>query len=196
MISGVAKCSVFIATSLDGFISRTDGSIDWLDRANTRVPAGEDCGYKEFMSTIDALVMGRHTFELAKSFAEWPYGQTPVFVLSSAMRSLPADVPDTVQLSREAPVALVARLSAQGMKHLYIDGGVTIQRFLAAALIDEVTITTVPVLIGSGRPLFGPLSSDVSLEHISTRAFDFGFVQSKHRVLRPTAQHHERTWRA
>jgi dihydrofolate reductase len=174
---------VFIATSLDGFISRTDGSIDWLDQANTRVPKGEDCGYEEFMSTVDALVMGRHTFELAKSFSEWPYGQTPVFVLSR-MNSLPGDVPNTVHLSNEVPATLVARLSAQGMRHLYIDGGLTIQRFLFDALIDEVTITKIPVLIGSGRPLFGPLSQDVRLEHISTRAFDFGFVQSKYRVVK------------
>jgi dihydrofolate reductase len=179
-----AKCSVFIATSLDGFISRKDGSIDWLDQANARVPAGEDCGYAQFMSTVDALVMGRHTFELASSFAQWPYGQTPVFVLSGSMSSLPAGVPGTVRLSRETPAALVARLSAQGMKHLYIDGGVTIQRFVADGLIDEVTITRIPVLIGAGRPLFGPLSSDVRLEHLSTRAFDFGFVQSKYRVVK------------
>src|SRR6266852_4354511 len=79
----VPKCSVFIATSLDGFISRIDGHIDWLDDANSRVPAGEDCGYGRFMATVDALVMGRHTFELARSFGEWPYGTTPVVVLSS-----------------------------------------------------------------------------------------------------------------
>jgi dihydrofolate reductase len=175
---------VFIATSLDGFISRADGSIDWLDRANTRVSKGEDCGYGEFMSSVDALVMGRHTFELAKSFGEWPYGQTPVFVLSSRMSSLPSGVPSTVSLSNEAPAPLVARLSAEGMRHLYIDGGVTIQRFLYNALIDEITITKIPVLIGRGRPLFGPLSQDVGLEHISTQTFDFGFVQSKYRVVK------------
>lgn len=138
------------------------------------------------MSSVDALVMGRHTFELAKSFSEWPYGQTPVFVLSSTMRSLPAGFPDTVRLANEAPRTLVARLAAEGMGHLYIDGGLTIQRFLSEALIDEVTITRIPVLIGSGRPLFGPLSQDVRLEHLSTRAFSFGFVQSKYRVLKGT----------
>ena len=184
MTGAVARCSVFIAASLDGFISRTNGSIDWLDEANTRVPDGEDCGYAQFMSTVDALVMGRHTFELAKSFGAWPYGRTPVFVLSSRMSSLPGDVPDTVRLSSEEPATLVARLSAQDMNHLYIDGGVTIQRFLASGLIDEVTITRIPVLIGSGRPLFGSLSQDVRLEHMSTRAFDFGFVQSKYRVVK------------
>jgi dihydrofolate reductase len=183
-VAAVAKCSVFIATSLDGFISRMDGSIEWLDRANSRVPKGEDCGYEQFMSTVDALVLGRHTFELAKSFGDWPYGQTPVIVLSSRMRSLPGGLPNTVRLSNEAPSTIVARLSGEGMGHLYIDGGLTIQRFLSDALIDEITITKIPVLIGSGRPLFGPLSEDVHLEHLSTRAFDFGFVQSKYRVLK------------
>ena len=180
----VAKCSVFIATSLDGFISREDGGIDWLEEANAGVPEGEDCGYGEFMSTVDALVMGRHTFEMARSFAEWPYGKTPVFVLSSSMRSLRAGTPKTVSLSDEAPSALVARLSARGMKHLYVDGGVTIQRFLAEGLIDEVTITWIPVLIGFGRRLFGPTAPDVHLEQLSTRAYDFGFVQSRYRVLK------------
>jgi dihydrofolate reductase len=182
--NALAKCSVFIATSLDGFISRTDGSIDWLEQANARVPAGEDCGYAEFMSGVGALVMGRHTFDLARSFAEWPYGNKPVVVLSSRMGSLPAGVPGTVQLSSETPAALVARLSSEGMRHLYIDGGVTIQRFLSDALIDEITITRIPVLIGTGKPLFGPLSSDVRLEHLSTRAYDFGFVQSRYRVVK------------
>jgi dihydrofolate reductase len=179
------KCSVFIATTLDGFIARPDGRIDWLDEANKRVPAGEDCGYREFMRTVDALVMGRSTFELAASFAEWPYGETPVYVLSSTLHSLPPRVPASVLLTNEPPPALVERLSTQGMAHLYIDGGVTIQRFLEVRLIDEITVTTIPVLIGTGRPLFGPAWRDVELEHLSTRAFDFGFVQSKYRIPKP-----------
>ncbi len=183
-MAAAVKCSVFIAASLDGYIARADGRIDWLDAANARVPKGEDCGYAAFMSTVDALVMGRRTFELARSFPEWPYGRTRVVVLSSRMRSLPAGAPGTVQLVDESPAALVARLAAQGMKHLYVDGGVTIQRFLADGLIDEITITTIPVLIGSGRPLFGALKRDVRLEHLSTRAFEFGFVQSRYRVVR------------
>jgi len=183
-----AKCSVFIATSLDGFISRSDGSIDWLDEANGRVPEGEDCGYGRFMSTVDALVMGRHTFELARSFGAWPYGKTPVFVLSGRMKSLPGGVPTTVHLADEAPAALVARLSDGGMRHLYIDGGLTIQRFLSDSLIDEITMTRIPVLLGGGRPLFGPLPEDVRLEHMSTRAYDFGFVQSTYRVVKAPAR--------
>lgn len=179
-----ATCSVFIAISLDGFIARADGSIDWLGAANARVPAGEDCGYAEFMSGIDAMLMGRHTFELARSFGNWPYGSTPVIVLSSTMAALPAGTPDSVSLASAPPAAMVSTLSGQGVRRVYVDGGVTIQRFFGAGLIDDLTITTIPVLIGAGRPLFGPLAADVRLEHQSTRAFDFGFVQSRYRVVR------------
>ncbi len=158
-----AKCSVFIATSLDGFIARIDGAIDWLNQADALVPQGEDCGYKQFFSTVDALVMGRNTLHQALSFAEWPYGHAPVVVLSSRLKSLPANVPATVSLSSEAPTALVERLTEQGLRQLYIDGGLTIQSFLAAGLIDDLTITTIPVLIGEGKRLFGQLPSDLLL---------------------------------
>lgn len=180
----MTKCSVFIATSLDGFISRTDGSIDWLNKANAVVPEGEDCGYAQFLSTVDALVMGRNTFEQVLSFGEWPYGSTPVVVLSRQLKSLPGNVPATVSVSADDPAKLVQSLSAKGQSHLYIDGGLTIQSFLAAGLIDEIIITTIPILLGGGKSLFGPLPGDVQLNHLSSKAFDFGFVQSKYRVAR------------
>ena len=176
-------CSVFIATSLDGFIARPDGSIDWLNEANTAVPMGEDCGYQRFISTIDAHVIGRHTFQLISSFPDWLYGVTPVHVLSNSMKSLPEGLPATVTLSSESPAELVRRMAAEGKRHLYVDGGETIQRFLSDGLIDDIIITRVPVLIGTGTPLFGPLPGDQQLEHISTRAYDFGFVQSRYRVI-------------
>jgi dihydrofolate reductase len=176
------KCSVFIATSLDGFIARADGSVDWLTAANAAVPPGEDCGYKAFMSTVDTMVMGRNTFEQVLTFGEWSYGSTPVVVMSRRDAPLPANAPNTVTSSREAPKDLVARLSKQGNRHLYIDGGLTIQSFLAASLIDELTITVIPILLGTGKPLFGPLSSDIKLSHVATRAYEFGFVQHVYRV--------------
>lgn len=172
-----AKCSVFIATSLDGFISRVDGSIDWLTEASRLVPSGEDCGHKAYMSTVDAIVMGRNTFDQVLTFGEWSYGSTPVIVMSRRESPLPDDVPDTVTLSRESPSELVERASRHGMKHLYIDGGVTIQGFLEQGLIDELTITVIPILLGTGRPLFGPLPKDVNLSHIESRTYEFGFVQ-------------------
>ena len=177
-----AKCSVFIATSLDGYIAREDGAIDWLAAANALVPTGETCGFAEFMSTVDTLVMGRNSFEQALSFGEWPYGETPLVVLSRTLQCLPQQVPPTVTLAAEAPAALVARLSAVGRRHLYVDGGLTIQSFLAVDLIDEITITAIPVILGSGRPLFGPVQGDVRLRHLSTRAYEFGFVQTRYQV--------------
>lgn len=176
-----AKVSVFIATSLDGYISRPDGSLDWLDEANRRVPEGEDCGYAAFMHGIDALVMGRRTYEQVLGFEAWPYAR-PVTVLSRGAPRIPAALEGKVSVSAESPRALVERLSRQGAKHLYVDGGLTIQGFLAAGLIDEITVTVVPVLLGAGRALFGPLAEDVKLDHLSTKAYDFGFVQNRYRI--------------
>lgn len=178
-----AKASVFVATSLDGFIARPDGSIDWLNEANAVVPRGEDCGYAEFIESVDVLVMGRNTFETVLTFDEWPYGDTRVVVLSSRPLSIPAMLPATVSASSESPNMLVERLAAEGARHLYVDGGITIQRFLAAGLIDDITITLIPVLLGRGRPLFGPMENDITLAHAATRTFDFGFVQVKYRVV-------------
>jgi dihydrofolate reductase len=179
----MTKCSVFIATSLDGFISRTDGSLDWLERANRAVPKGEDLGYARFMSMVEGIVLGRTTFEQVLTYEKWPYGAIPLFVLSRTLKSLPAHVPASVSLSAEDPVKLVARLVSQGLDHLYVDGGKCIQSFLAAGLIDELTITLIPVLIGNGNPLFGLLPGDVRLELLSSQAYDFGYVQSTYRIV-------------
>jgi dihydrofolate reductase len=177
-----ARCSVFIATSLDGFISRPDGGINWLDEANKLVPPGEDCGYKAFIETIDVLLMGRNTFDLAIGFPEWPY-RCEVVVLTHRPLDLPEHLRAQVSVSAEAPRELVQRLSREGKKRLYIDGGKTIQGFLAEGLIDDLTITVIPILLGSGRPLFGALPADRKLALESSKAYDFGFVQSTYRVL-------------
>lgn len=180
------KASVFIATSLDGFIARADGSIDWLEQANTLIPKGEDCGYQSFFDSVDVLVMGRKTYELVLTFSDWPYGEKPVVVLSSHAIAIPNRFPKTVSVSSETPLDLVNRLSAQGAKHLYIDGGMTIQGFLNAGLIDELTITLIPILLGKGKPLFGSLEQDVALVNLATKVYGFGFVQNKYRVLKIT----------
>ena len=176
------KASVFIATSLDGFIARKNGSIDWLTQASSTAPKGEDCGYQAFMNTVDVLVMGRNSFEQVLSFPEWPYGEKRVVVLSSRKLEIPTHIQKTVSSSSENPIQLVERLSAQGAKHVYIDGGVTIQRFLHAGLIDEMTITLIPIVIGEGKPLFGPVLGDVALSLLSSRSYEFGFVQVKYAV--------------
>lgn len=178
------KCSVFVATSVDGFIAREDGSIDWLNEANGVVPSGEDCGFGEFMSSVDVLIMGRKTFDQVLTFGAWPYGKTRVVVLSRGALEIPRDISTTTSVSSEDPAELLARLSREGAKHAYVDGGMVIQSFLAAGLIDEMTITVIPIVLGAGISLFAPVSLDVHLEHISTRAFDFGFVQHKYRVRR------------
>ncbi len=175
-------CSVFIATSLDGCIARSDGSIDWLERANATVPAGEDCGYADFLQTVDAIVMGRATFEKVLSFPDWPYGSLPVHVLSTTIRSLPPGVPNSVQVLHATPHEVVERTAAAGHHHLYIDGGRTIQGFLRAGLITDLTITVIPMLLGSGIRLFGDLPADTDLRLVSSKAFPFGFVQSHYAV--------------
>lgn len=184
------RCSVFIATSLDGFISRKDGAIDWLERANRVVPKGEDCGYKEFFDSVDALVMGRNTFELACRFPSWPHEEKRVVVTSRGAVAIPDALRATVSATTDPPRAVVERLGADGAKRLYVDGGVTIQRFLADDLVDDLTITRVPVLLGEGLPLFGALfgARDVELDHVSTKSWDFGFVQSVYRVTTHTVQ--------
>ena len=171
------KASVFIATSLDGYIARTDGALDWLP-----ADGGEPHGYIEFMATVDALVIGRKTFETVLTFGDWPYGTKPVIVLSSNPDSLVAPAGAVCTMMSGTPHEVVARLAARGMSHLYIDGGLTIQRFLEAGLIQRVIITRVPVLLGSGIPLFGPVSRDIRLDHVATRTYPSGLVQSEYAV--------------
>ena len=168
--------------SLDGFIARADGGIDWLDEANKIVPEGEDCGYQAFMDAVDVLIMGRNTYEQVLSFGPWPYGEKPVIVLSRQNIQIPDELAQTVSSSSESPQALCQRLSKEGAKRLYVDGGVTIQRFLSEGLIDDITITIIPIILGGGKSLFGPLEGDISLTHVGTKTFDFGFVQLTYEV--------------
>ena len=180
------KAYVYIATSLDGFIARENGDLDWLpgaDRSHVEVnPEDGDFGYQAFIDSVDVLVMGRGTFEKVLSFGAWPYGSKRVVVLSSQLTQLPDGLPQTVELKSGLPVDVVKELAASGAHHLYIDGGKTIQAFLNAGLIQELIITRIPILIGSGLPLFGPVQQDLQLRHIETRAFSNGFVQSKYVV--------------
>jgi dihydrofolate reductase len=177
------KASVFIATSLDGFIARANGDLDWLTGAESSATE-QDFGYQEFMDTVDTIVLGRNTFELVLTFDTWPYGGKKVVVLSSKPSAVPPHLVESVEWLSLPPQRLVERLAAQGAIHLYVDGGKTIRGFLNAGLIDELTITRVRVLIGTGVPLFGPLNHDVRLTHTVTRQFENGFVQSKYRVAR------------
>jgi dihydrofolate reductase len=170
------KASVFIGTSVDGFIARANGGLDWLPP-----DGGEEHGYEAFIASVDALVIGRKTYETVLGFESWPYGEKPVFVLSE--HPLAAAPPGAqVEHLVGSPAEIVAQLTARGVEHAYIDGGVTIQRFLRAGLIQRLIITRVPVLLGEGIPLFGQLESDIILEHVATRQYPSGLVQSEYVV--------------
>ena len=170
------KASVFVGTSLDGFIARANGDLDFLEAGG-----GEPHGYDEFIATVDALVIGRKTFETVLTFGSWPYSNKPVFVLST--RPLAPTPPGAVvERMSGAPADIVSQLAARGIGHIYVDGGITIRRFLEAGLIHRLIITRVPVLIGGGIPLFGAVARDIPLKHVATRHYASGLVQSEYVV--------------
>ncbi len=171
------KVSVYIATSLDGFIARKNGDIDWLSTGGE----GGDFGYAEFISSIDLIVMGRNTYEKVLTFGGWPY-EKKVIVLTSMDLTVPPEISDKVETLHLAPRELIHELEKRGTKHIYLDGGVTIQRFLRDRLVDEMIITTIPILIGEGAPLFGLLDKDVKLELIKSESFKNGFVQNRYKI--------------
>lgn len=169
--------SVFMGISVDGFIARPNGALDFLPAGG-----GEPHGYNEFIATVDALVIGRKTFETVLAFPEWPYGDKRVVVLSSRPVDFSAVRGGVVEQMAGTPADIVAKLSASGVQHIYVDGGITVQRFLRAGLVQSLTITRVPVLIGEGIPLFGSLPKDVRLHHVATQHYPSGLVKSEYRV--------------
>ena len=171
---------VFIATSLDGFIARKDGDIAWLlDRDNS----DEDHGYDAFIAGIDIILMGRGTFEKMGAVRPWPYSR-PVVVLSSTLSQsdVPDDLTNKVRVVTKAPEEVLHMLALEGHRKVYVDGGLLIQSFLRAGLIADMVITSVPVLLGEGRRLFGKTDADISLCHEETKSFPSGLVQSRYRV--------------
>lgn len=176
------KCSVYIAASVDGFIATPSGGIEWLERPEYSTLHMRGLNYDEFISTVDCLVMGKKTFEKALTFESWPYEGKPVVVLSSKDVEIPANLVDSVWLDGGKPQEIVERLAKAGMRHLYIDGGITIQRFLEAKLINELTITRIPVLLGTGIPLFGHAGPEQKLKLLEATTSDNGFVQERYKV--------------
>ena len=170
------KASVFVGVSVDGHLARPDGALDFLPEN------AEPHGYDEFMASVDVLVIGRKTYETVLGFDGWPYGAKAVFVLSTSPLA-PAPAGAVVERLSGPPRDVVAALERRGFEHAYVDGGVTIQGFLAAGVIQRLTITRVPVLIGRGIPLFGELPADVRLRHLRTRFFPSGLVQSEYEVV-------------
>lgn len=184
------KTSVFVGVSVDGFIARPDGGLDFLDAGGN-----EAHGYEEFIATVDTLVMGRKTFETVVGFGVWPYGERRVVVLGHQ----PVDLTPIEKLGGRVerrsgtPADILAALEAEGARHVYLDGGVTIQGFLAAGLVERLVVSRVPVLIGSGIPLFGALPHDVRLRHVATRSFAGGLVQSEYEVAKEPRDSRGRT---
>lgn len=173
------RASVFVGTSLDGFLARPDGAFDFLSVGDTEASPH---GFEEFLATIDAIVMGRNTYDVVLQIPTWPYGRKPLFVLSH--RELPpAPAGVAVECLSGEPREILAALESRGMGHVYVDGGATIQAFIRAGLVSHLTVTRVPVLVGRGIPLFGPVDSDVLLRHISTRALPGGAVQSEYEIV-------------
>ena len=172
---------VFIATSLDGFIARESGDIEWLSRYDQ---SGEDHGYDDFMSDIDVIVMGRGTYEAVRELGDWFHTRL-VVVLSAQLagQEVPAELAGKVRFSAESPDQVMATLQSEGARRAYVDGGRVIQSFLALDLISDMVITRVPILLGSGRPLFGRGHRDVALAHKGTRSFPSGLVQSRYEVM-------------
>ncbi|HUO60021.1 MAG TPA: dihydrofolate reductase family protein [Candidatus Acidoferrales bacterium] len=172
------KTSVFCAASIDGFIAKSDDGIEWLN------PYEKDPhGFEEFFASLDAVVIGRRTFEVVLGFGGWFYTK-PVFVLSSTLKNLKLPEGAVCELINAEPSEVLKQLEQRGFNHLYIDGGVTIQRFLRARLIDRMIITRVPILLGNGIPLFGSLPQEVQLKHVATRTYPTGLVQSEYEVAR------------
>jgi dihydrofolate reductase len=171
------KISVFVGTSVDGFIARPNGELDFLPPGG-----GEPHGYNEFIATVDAIVIGHKTFETVLAMEDWPYEKKRVVVLSSRAVDL-SKARGAVEQMGGSPAEIVAQLAASGAHHLYIDGGITVQGFLRAGLVQRLVITRVPVLIGEGIALFGSLPHDVRLRHVATRSYASGLVQSEYQVV-------------
>lgn len=171
---------IFIATSLDGFIARRDGNIDWL---LSRDDPGEDHGYQDFIKNIDGLVMGRGSFEAVAAFEPWPYDR-PVVVLSKTLASspVPNHLAGRVRFVDMAPRAAMEMLAMEGWQRVYVDGGRIVQSFLREGLVADMVVTQIPVLIGDGRRLFGPIDGDMPLTHVTTKTFPSGLVQSLYRI--------------
>ena len=167
------RYSVFVGTSVDGFNARRDGAYDFLGEG------GEEHGYVEFMASVDTLLIGRNTFDVVAKMDVWPYEGKRVVVLSH--RAVPGARGPVEVMSGEAG-EIAEKLKASGAKHVYVDGGWTVQAFLRAGLIHDLTITRVPVLIGEGIPLFGRVLKDIPLRHMGTRQYESGLVTSVYEV--------------
>jgi dihydrofolate reductase len=170
------RFSVFIAMSIDGYIARRDGSIDWLQIVH---PLDESHGYDAFFASVDALVVGRGTYDTVQSFPEWPYGTKPVIVLTHR----PAEPRHGEELFAGPVTELVAKLA--GATRVYVDGGDVIRQFFAADLIDDLVISVIPIVLGDGLRLFPGGEGEHRLALEGQRTWPSGLAQLRYRVARP-----------
>ena len=164
------KISIYIGISIDGYIARKDGSIDWLDRVKDE---GEDYGFRKFFDSIDALILGRNTYDVVAPIPEWPYKGKRVVVLSNSLQA----VKQEAELFNGDIMQLISQLHADGIKHIWIDGGVTISQFLEAQMVDSMTLTVIPILLGSGMPLFHAIEKELPCRLVSSQSYPSGLVQ-------------------
>jgi dihydrofolate reductase len=179
------KISVFIATSIDGYIAKKNNDIDWLTQFSPPINENEDkdCGFSKFFSGVDALVMGKNTYNVVSHFDTWPYEGKRVVVLSSTLKS----VCKQAELFTGEITDLVEKLYADGIKHIYVDGGATISQFLNMGLVDQLTISIIPVVLGSGIPLFSKINDDKWCRLMSSRVYSNGLIQLQYNVLKSTS---------
>ena len=186
------KCSAYIATSADGYIATHDGGVEWLESAgNTesgdREPAG-DCGFAAYLASVDCMIMGRKCMEMIASFEltpeQWPYGDIPVFVLSSTVKFPPVSLKNRVKMYSGDLAAVTEKLASDGYNHAYIDGGATITSFIHLGLLDEICVTQIPILLGGGLPLFESIDRQIKLENAEATVFSNDFIQWRYRIRR------------
>ena len=173
LVSDRPQCSVYIATSVDGYIARPDGGLDWLARVEVQ---GEDYGYAAFFAGVDALVIGRNTYDTVLGFGQWPYMGKRCVVLTHR----PADPRDGVEFFAGEPGSLLERLALEGIRHVYVDGGAVIRQCLAAGLVDELTLSMIPIVLGAGIRLFTGGEPELGLRLVGCRSWPTGLVQLRY----------------
>ncbi len=169
------KISIYIAASIDGYIARKDGNLDWL---NLACDAGEDYGFQQLLSSIDGVILGRNTYEVAASVVDWPYLGKRIVVLSNSLKN----VREEAELFSGDVVRLVSRLHSDGIKHIWIDGGVTISQFLDLEMVDSMTVSVIPIILGSGIRLFNPIAKEQGCRLISSASYPSGVVQLRYEI--------------
>jgi dihydrofolate reductase len=170
------KISIYIATSIDGYIARIDGSLDWLDRVGG---FDEDYGFQKLLNNIDAVILGRHTYEVAASVIDWPYKGKRIVVLSNSLKTVRKEA----ELFQGDLTQLISQLYSEGIKHIWIDGGATISQFLDLQMVDSMTLSVIPVILGAGIPLFRAIGKELSCRLISSQSYPSGLVQLNYEIL-------------